>query len=87
MEEYQKKLLESGIEGFIIMILAYFFYYQNYLLYKWHCGLPLPSKTPFLIAGILTGTAYILYKAYKIYPEIQKHKIANVLREEKLEEI
>lgn len=87
MEEYQRKLLEAGIEGGILMILAYLFYYQNYLLYTWYRGLPLPSRIPFIIAGILTGAAYLLYKLYRIYPEIQKHKIAEVLREEKIEGI
>lgn len=87
MEEYQKKLIEAGIEGLIIMVLAYLFYYQNYLLYKWHRGLPLPSKIPFVIAGILTGAAYFIYKLYRIHPMMQKEKIADVIRKEDLESL
>jgi len=87
MEEYQKKLIEAGIEGIIIMVLAYLFYYQNYLLYGWHRGLPLPSKIPFIIAGILTGAAYLIYKLYRIYPMMQKEKIADVMRKEDLESL
>lgn len=85
MEEYQKKLIEAGIEGAIITVLAYLFYYQNYLLHKWYRGLPLPSKIPFMVAGILTGAAYFIYKLYRTYPMMQKEKIADVIKEENLE--
>ncbi|KUK16676.1 MAG: Uncharacterized protein XD54_2033 [Thermococcus sibiricus] len=85
MKKYQKKLIEAGIEGAIITVLAYLFYYQNYLLHKWYRGLPLPSKIPFMVAGILTGAAYFIYKLYRTYPMMQKEKIADVIKEENLE--
>ncbi|USS40333.1 hypothetical protein NF865_08405 [Thermococcus aggregans] len=87
MKEYQKKLVEAGVEGVIIMVFSYLFYYQNYLLYKWHRGLSLPSKIPFAIAGILTGAAYLMYKLYRIYPLMQKEKIGDVIRKENLESL
>ncbi|WP_457753766.1 hypothetical protein [Thermococcus sp.] len=72
MEEKDKKLIESGIEALILGWLAYLFFYQNFLLYKWHRGLLLPSKLPFLVAGILVGLAYFLYRWEKIEKEIPK---------------
>ncbi|ADT84113.1 hypothetical protein [Thermococcus barophilus] len=72
MEEKDKKLIESGIEALILGWLAYLFFYQNFLLYKWHRGLLLPSKIPFLVAGILVGLAYFLYRWEKIEKEIPK---------------
>ena len=72
MEEKDKKLIESGIEALILGWLAYLFFYQNFLLYKWHRGLSLPSKLPFIVAGILVGLAYFLYRWERIEKEIPK---------------
>ncbi len=72
MEEKDKKLIESGIEALILGWLAYLFFYQNFLLYKWHRGLSLPSKLPFMVAGVLVGLAYFLYRWEKIEREIPK---------------
>ncbi|NJE08015.1 hypothetical protein E3E31_05675 [Thermococcus sp. M39] len=72
MEEKDKKLIESGIEALILGWLAYLFFYQNFLLYKWHRGLSLPPKLPFMVAGILAGLAYFLYRWEKIEKETLK---------------
>ncbi|WP_010884792.1 hypothetical protein [Pyrococcus horikoshii] len=51
-----------ALEVVFISWFTYAFLYQNYLLYRWHRGLPLPSKTPFVLAGIFTGGVFLLWK-------------------------
>ncbi len=87
MEEKDKKLIESGIEALILGWLAYLFFYQNFLLYKWHRGLSLPSKLPFIVAGIFVGLAYFLYRWEKIEKEIpKKTPVPQEISEENLQE-
>jgi len=56
----QTKLLEYGVEAVVVSWLGYLFLYQNYLLYNWHRGLPLPSRWPFLIGGVVMGALFFL---------------------------
>jgi len=57
------KLVEYAVEAIIIGWFVYLFVYQNYLLYHWHRGLRLPSKTPSLLAGIISGLAFFAYES------------------------
>lgn len=69
------KLIEYCIESFVVGWLIYLTSWQNYLLYNWHRGLPYPSKAPFLLLGISSGTGvffYLLQKMKKI--EEKKHE-------------
>ncbi|WP_240922818.1 hypothetical protein [Thermococcus sp. Bubb.Bath] len=60
------KLVEYAIEALLIGWFVYLFAYQNYLLYHWHRGMTLPSKTPSLLAGIISGLAFFAYESYKL---------------------
>jgi hypothetical protein len=62
MDKREQKLIEYGIEAIVIAWLAYITFYQNYLLYKWHRGLPLPSRLPFFLLGLATGLAFFWYE-------------------------
>ncbi len=66
MEEKEKRLIEYSVEALLIGWLGYLFLYQNYLLYKWHRGLPLPEKWPFILAGIGMGLGFLLYELWKL---------------------
>nr|WP_052696170.1 hypothetical protein [Palaeococcus ferrophilus] len=72
MGERDLRLIEEGIITLLITWLSYLFFYQNYLLYKWHRGLPLPSKTPFLLAGLAVGLIYALYASRKLEKEFKE---------------
>jgi hypothetical protein len=61
------KLVEYAVEALIIGWFVYLFIYQNYLLYHWHRGMPLPSKTSSLLAGIISGLAFFAYESYKLF--------------------
>ena len=65
MDERWKKLTEYTIEALLIAWLGYLFLYQNYLLYHWHRGLPLPSKTPYEILGVLMGATFLAFEVWK----------------------
>ena len=65
MEERWKKLMEYLIEAGILAWLGYLFLYQNYLLHNWHRGLPLPSREPYRVLGILLGMAYLLIAVWR----------------------
>ncbi len=62
MDERDRKIIEHAIWALLLAWFSYMFFYQNLLLYRWHRGLPLPSKWPFITAGIFVGLAYFLYK-------------------------
>ncbi|AIF70042.1 hypothetical protein PAP_08270 [Palaeococcus pacificus DY20341] len=73
------KLIEEIIISLLLVWLGYLFFYQNYLLYKWHRGLPLPSKAPFLMLGILLGGAYFVYEWHKLGKTAKKEvQISNI---------
>lgn len=72
MEERDLRLIEEGIITILITWLSYLFFYQNYLLYRWHRGLPLPSKTPFLLAGLGAGLLYALHASRKLEKEFKE---------------
>ncbi|WP_297477277.1 hypothetical protein [Thermococcus sp.] len=56
------KLAELTVEAFLIAWLGYLTIYQNYLLYRWHRGLPLPSRVPFVVLGLAMGLAFFWYE-------------------------
>lgn len=74
MDKYTQKLIEEGFISLLLAWLSYLFFYQNLLLYKWQKGLPLPSKTPFVIAGILIGAGYFLYKWSRLKEKFKENK-------------
>ncbi|WP_048146969.1 hypothetical protein [Pyrococcus abyssi] len=55
-------LAVSLIEALIIGWFSYAFSYQNYLLYKWHRGMVLPSKTPFVLIGVIAALIFLGWK-------------------------
>jgi H+/Cl- antiporter ClcA len=66
MEKRDEKLVEYSLEALLIAWLGYLFLYQNYLLYKWHRGLPLPSKLPFILGGVVMGVTFLAYELWKL---------------------
>ncbi|WP_297464654.1 hypothetical protein [Thermococcus sp.] len=66
MDRKTGKLIEITVEGLLIAWLSYLFLYQNYLLYRWHRGLPLPSRIPFLLLGVLAGGIFFWYEWSKL---------------------
>ncbi|AJC72081.1 membrane protein [Thermococcus guaymasensis DSM 11113] len=70
-EERTLELIEYGVEALLLGAFTYLFAYQNYLLYRWHRGLPLPSKLPFLIIGAVVGLGFFLYKSREILKEVE----------------
>jgi H+/Cl- antiporter ClcA len=72
MDEKTSRLIEYTIEGFLVAWLGYLFLYQNYLLYHWHRGLPLPSRFPFVVAGIILGALFFWYEWSKFGRELEK---------------
>ncbi len=68
-EQKALDLIEYGVEALLLGAFTYLFAYQNYLLYRWHRGLPLPSKLPFLLIGVVVGLGFFLYKSWKILKE------------------
>ena len=79
MGDREKKLIEYGIEALIIAWLGYLFLYQNYLLHKWHRGLPLPSRVPFVLGGVAMGLAFFIYEAWKLEKKVSKNNPEEVL--------
>ncbi|WP_297062544.1 hypothetical protein [Thermococcus sp.] len=79
MGDREKKLIEYGVEALIIAWLGYLFLYQNYLLHKWHRGLPLPDKVPFILGGIVMGLAFFIYEAWKLEKNASKNNPEDVL--------
>ncbi|WP_461865818.1 hypothetical protein [Thermococcus sp.] len=64
MDERDKKIIEHAIWALLLAWFSYMFFYQNYLLYTWHRGLPLPSKWPFIFLGVGVGALFFAYKLY-----------------------
>lgn len=72
MEEREQRLIEYTVESILIAWLSYLFFYQNYLLYNWHRGLPLPSRLPFVFIGLLIGTLFFWYEWRKFEKELER---------------
>ncbi|ANF21881.1 hypothetical protein [Thermococcus piezophilus] len=70
MEDKDKRLIEYTIEAMLMAWLGYLFFYQNYLLYTWHRGLPLPSKWPFVLLGIGLGALFFWYELRELEREL-----------------
>ncbi|WP_240910575.1 hypothetical protein [Thermococcus sp. GR6] len=75
MEEKDKRLIEYTVEALIVAWLSYLFFYQNYLLYNWHRGLPLPSKWPFLLVGIGIGALFFWNEWRKFEKELSEGSV------------
>ncbi|MFA4647411.1 hypothetical protein P8X24_09215 [Pyrococcus kukulkanii] len=67
-----KDVLITTIESLILMWFVYAFLYQNYLLYKWHRGLPLPSKMPFVLVGVASGLTFFIFEIDKLIKSSQE---------------
>ncbi|AFL95847.1 hypothetical protein CL1_1650 [Thermococcus cleftensis] len=80
MEERTRRLIEYTVEALLVAWLSYLFFYQNYLLYRWHRGLPLPSKWPFFLAGVLVGALLFWYEWNKF--QMEEKSVAPVESEE-----
>ncbi|MFA4640154.1 hypothetical protein [Pyrococcus kukulkanii] len=65
-------ILITTIESLILMWFTYAFLYQNYLLYRWHRGLPLPSKAPFILVGVASGLVFFVFKIDKLIKSSQE---------------
>jgi H+/Cl- antiporter ClcA len=76
MDEKTSRLIEYVAEAVLVAWLSYLFFYQNYLLYHWHRGLPLPSKVPSVVAGIAAGVLLFLYEWFKFQKELEKNNVA-----------
>ncbi|NJE05431.1 hypothetical protein E3E36_04595 [Thermococcus sp. M36] len=72
MEKRDQRLIEYIAEAVLVGWLGYLFLYQNYLLYTWHRGLPLPSKSPFIVAGIVLGALFFWYEWSRLEKEFEK---------------
>ncbi len=72
MDERTSRLIEYTVEGLLVAWLGHLFIYQNYLLYKWHRGLPLPSRLPFITLGIILGALFFWYEWSKFERELEK---------------
>ena len=66
MGEKEWKIIEYVIEALLIWWLGYLFLYQNYLLHRWHRGLPLPSRWPFVVGGLAMALAFLAYEFWKL---------------------
>lgn len=64
-ERWGGKIAEYIVEAVLIAWLGYLFLYQNYLLHNWHRGLPLPSKTPYIILGVLMGATFLAFELWR----------------------
>lgn len=74
-EDGALKVIEYSLEALLLGWFTYLFAYQNYLLYKWHRGMTLPSKTPALVLGVMVGGAFLAYELWKMLnAEIQGQK-------------
>ncbi len=61
------RAIEYSIEALIIGWLSYLLIYQNYLLYRWHRGLPKPSRGYFILAGFVIGVSFLSYELIKMF--------------------
>ena len=66
MEEKDWRIVEYVVEALLILWLGYMFLYQNYLLYNWHRGLPLPSKWPFFMIALGIALLFLAYEIGKL---------------------
>ncbi|WP_198361954.1 hypothetical protein [Thermococcus gorgonarius] len=66
------KVVEYSVEAILIGWFTYLFAYQNYLLYRWHRGLELPSKLPFIFMGILAGLLFFVYEINQLLKTMSK---------------
>ena len=66
MEEKEWRIVEYVVEALLILWLGYTFLYQNYLLYNWHRGLPLPSKWPFIMIALGIALLFLAYEIGKL---------------------
>ncbi|MCD6558906.1 hypothetical protein DRN43_02180 [Thermococci archaeon] len=72
MDDRTLRTIEESIITLLIAWLSYLFIYQNYLLYRWHRGLPLPSRIPALLGGVAFGALYAMYAARKFERELEE---------------
>ncbi|WP_297437068.1 hypothetical protein [Thermococcus sp.] len=79
MDERTIKTIEYSAEALLIAWFAYMFFYQNYILHTWHRGLPLPSKLPFLLLGVLSGAIFFWYEYRKMEGELVVRKAENII--------
>jgi hypothetical protein len=82
MDERTIKTIEYSAEALLIAWFVYMFSYQNYILYTWHRGLPLPSRLPFLLLGVLSGTVFFWYEYRKLEGDLITRKAENALPSE-----
>lgn len=73
MKERDWRIIEYTVEAILIGWLGYLFLYQNYLLYEWHRGLPLPTKWPFLLCGLAMGIIFLVYELWKLGKETKAY--------------
>ncbi|WP_297501364.1 hypothetical protein [Thermococcus sp.] len=66
MKEKDWKVIEYVIEALLIWWLGYLFLYQNYLLHRWHRGLPLPAKWPFVLGGLAMASVFLAYEFWRL---------------------
>lgn len=71
MDDKTLRIMEESVITLLIAWLSYLSIYQNYLLYRWHRGLPLPSRIPALLGGLSLGTLYALYVVKKFEKEFE----------------
>ncbi len=77
MEERTIKTIEYSVEALLIAWLGYLFFYQNYILYTWHRGLPLPSRLPFVVTGVVLAALFFWYEYRKMERELNTEGIGN----------
>ncbi len=70
MEERDWRIMEYVVEAIVILWLGYMFLYQNYLLYNWHRGLPLPSKWPFFMIAFGIALLFLAYEIGKLEKKV-----------------
>ncbi|KUH33192.1 hypothetical protein APY94_06665 [Thermococcus celericrescens] len=76
MDEKTSRLIEYTVEALVVTWLGYLFLYQNYLLYRWHRGLPLPSRSPFILIGVILGILFFWYEWNKFEKELARREEA-----------
>lgn len=68
------KTAEYIVEAIVLGWFSYLLIYQNYLLYKWHRGLPKPSKEYFVLAGFLIAATFLAYELLNLFNREQEKK-------------
>ncbi|QDA32492.1 hypothetical protein FH039_09410 [Thermococcus indicus] len=76
MDEKTGRFIEYAVEALVVTWLGYLFLYQNYLLYRWHRGLPLPSRFPFILLGVILGILFFWYEWNRFEKELAKREEA-----------